>query len=104
MSGRYFYGLFLPGASLRMRIQKTRPKVATCSIEGRSEGRQRWIGACDAENGGWNPAYERVGTDQSLKGSEKQRQGEWRQRSTSLVQASWRQYHYGSLFPAGAVA
>ncbi|WP_339521462.1 hypothetical protein [Pseudomonas sp. EL_65y_Pfl2_R96] len=71
---------------------------------GESEGWQRWIGACDAENGGWNAAYELISTDQSLKGSEKQRQGEWQQRSTSLVQASWRQYHYRSLFPAGAVA
>ncbi|CAI8848959.1 conserved hypothetical protein [Pseudomonas sp. IT-P12] len=71
---------------------------------GGSGGWQRWIGAREAENGGCNPAWELVSTNQSLKGSEKQRQGEWRQRSTSLVQASWRQYHYGSLFPAGAVA
>jgi hypothetical protein len=104
MSGRYFYGLFLPGASLRMRIQKTRAEGCDVLQCGKSEGWQRWIGACDAENGGWNPAYELISTDQSLKGSEKQRQGEWQQRSTSLVQASWRQYHYRSLFPAGAVA
>lgn len=35
------------------------------------------IGACGDENGGWKPAYELVGTDQSLKGSENHRQGEW---------------------------
>jgi hypothetical protein len=95
---------FFAGTSLRMRIHK--PPAEGCNVlqYGKSEGWQRWIGACDAENGGWKPAYELISTDQSLKGSEKQRQGEWRQRSTSLVQASWRQYHYRSLFPAGAVA
>ncbi|CAI8901361.1 conserved hypothetical protein [Pseudomonas sp. IT-P2] len=66
--------------------------------------RQRhWNGAREAETGDWNPAYKLISTDQSLKGSEKRRQGEWRH-STSLVQASWRQYHYRSLFPAGAVS
>src|SRR5689334_2837628 len=95
---------FFAGTSLRMRIHK--PPAEGCNVlqYGKSEGWQRWIGACDAENGGWKPAYELISTDQSLKGSEKQRQGEWRQRSTSLVQASWRQYHYRSLFPVGAVA
>ncbi|CAI8912737.1 hypothetical protein EMIT0P100_20736 [Pseudomonas sp. IT-P100] len=52
MSGRYFYGLFLPGASLRMRIQKTRAEGCNVLYQGKSEGWQRWIGACDAENGG----------------------------------------------------
>ncbi len=65
---------------------------------------RRRNGVWEAEKGGWNPAYKLISTDQSLKGSEKRRQGEWRRRSTLLVQASWRQYHYRSLFPAGAVS
>src|SRR3990167_8552766 len=98
MSGRYFYGLFLPGRACGCEFKKPEPEGCNLLQSGKSEGWQRWIGACDAENGGWNPACELISTDQSLKGSEKQRQGEWQQRSTSLVQASWRQYHYRSLF------
>lgn len=35
------------------------------------------MGLVATNNGGWEPAYELIGTDQSLKGSENHRQGEW---------------------------
>jgi len=38
---------------------------------------KRRIGACGDENEGWEPVNELISTDQSLKGSENHRQGEW---------------------------
>src|SRR3546814_19479274 len=46
---------------------------------------KRRNGACGDENGGWEPAYELIGTDQRLKGSENHRHGEWSFACTSIL-------------------
>nr|BFE90711.1 hypothetical protein GCM10020185_12470 [Pseudomonas brassicacearum subsp. brassicacearum] len=77
MSGRYFCRSTQRQARKKTNGSSLVPRVALHSATAGTHQDKPGIGACGDENGGWKPAYELVGTDQSLKGSENHRQGEW---------------------------
>jgi len=77
MSGRHLHGSARRPACVKRTAQALCPALRCISMKAGMHPDKRRIGACGDENGGWKPAYELIGTDQSLKGSENHRSGEW---------------------------